>query len=100
MNNKLKAIILDAIKEEDEYNSSWTDQESFSYAWDRFINEYGWNIQRVGLVLAAQDWFQGLAMHVPFWDDDIEKQGFNPDSYWYQLATTFCQLHQQNFHLP
>ena len=100
MNAKLKEIILEAIKLEDAYQSSWSDQESFSYAWDRFINEYGWNIQRVGLVLAARDWFLGLSLHVPFWNDDIEERGFDSDSYWYQLATTFCQLHQGGFHLP
>ena len=100
MNAKLRAIILEATKLEDAYQPSWSDQESFNYAWDRFINEYGWNVQRVGLVLAALDWFQGLALHVPFWNDDIEERGFDPDTYWYHLATTFCQLHQQNFHLP
>lgn len=108
MDAKLKAIILAAIKREDDYQSSWSDQESFSYAWDRFINEYGWNIERVGLELAALDWFQGLALHVPYRDDDIEELGFDPNNelgfdpnnYWYQLAITFCLLHQQNFHLP
>ena len=93
MNAKLKAIILEAIKLEDDYQPSWSDQESFNYAWDRFINEYGWNVQRVGLVLAALDWFQGLALHVPFWDDDIKERGFDPEQYWSQLANTFTGLY-------
>ena len=100
MTAKLKAIILDAIKQEDEYQHDWTNQEAFNYAWNRFRSEKDWEIARKGLALAAQDWFQGLALHVPYWDDDIKERGFDPDCYWYHLAITFCQLHQQNFHLP
>tara|TARA_Y100001963_G_C6592982_1_gene358843 strand:+ start:235 stop:537 length:303 start_codon:yes stop_codon:yes gene_type:complete len=100
MNNKLKAIILDAIKQEDEYKTGWTNTEAFNYAWDRFTKEKGWEIARKGIAAAAIDWFQGLALHVPFWDDDIEERGFDPETYWQQLATTFLLMNQSKFYLP
>ena len=41
------------------------------------------------MVNAAVDWFQGIALHIPIWDSDIEELGFDPEKYWVQLAHTF-----------
>lgn len=90
---KLTTIILEAIKQEDEYQEGWTNQQALDYAFNRFNSEKDWEIARVGRTRAARDWFQGLAIHVPFWDDDIKERGFDPEQYWSQLANTFTGLY-------
>ena len=102
MNAKLTTIILDAIKQEDEYNPSWTTQESIQYAYNRFKEEEG-NIailRKESYTQAATNWFQGLALHVPYWDDEIEELGFNPETYWKDLACTLILMNQLKHHLP
>ena len=86
---KLKELILSAIKQEDEYQKEWTEAEAISYAQRRFLKEKDYEIKRVGMVNAAVDWFQGIALHIPIWNSDIEELGFDPEKYWVQLAHTF-----------
>ena len=86
---KLKELILSAIKQEDEYQKEWTEAEAISYAHKRFLQEKRWEIERTSMLEAAVDWFQGIALHIPIWDSDIEELGFDPEKYWIQLAHTF-----------
>ncbi len=86
---KLKELILSAIKQEDEYQKEWTEAEAISYAYKRFLQEKSWEIERTSMLEAAVSWFQGIAIHIPIWDSDIEELGFDPEKYWIQLAHTF-----------
>ena len=38
---------------------------------ERFENEYGWNIERKGRREAMIEWLSGLALMMPFYNDDI-----------------------------
>ena len=89
---KLKELILSAIKQEDEYQKEWTEAEALSYAHKRFLKEKSWEIERTSMLQAAVDWFQGIALHVPIWDSEIEELGFDPEKYWIQLAHTFLVI--------
>ena len=86
---KLKELILSAIKQEDEYQKEWTEAKAISYAQRRFLKEKSWEIERTSMLQAAGRGFQGIALHVPIWDSDIEELGFDPEKYWVQLAHTF-----------
>ena len=89
---KLKELILSAIKQEDEYQKEWTEAEALSYAHKRFLKEKSWEIERTSMLQAAVNWFQGIALHVPIWDSEIEELGFDPEKYWIQLAHTFLVI--------
>jgi len=67
-----KKYILECLKDEDVFiDKKPTDEELTNYLFDRFNSEYGWNIQRVGKQQALTDWLQGLAIHIPYYYEDI-----------------------------
>ena len=67
-----KKYILECLKTEDVFiDKKPTDEELTNYLFDRFNSEYGFNIQRVGKQQALTDWLQGLAIHIPYWEEDI-----------------------------
>ena len=67
-----KKYILECLKNEDVFiDKKPTDEELTNYLFDRFNSEYGFNIQRLGKQQALTDWLQGLAIHIPYWEEDI-----------------------------
>jgi hypothetical protein len=67
-----KEYILECLKTEDAFiGKQPTEEELIKYLFDRFYSEYGWLMERVGKQEALTDWLQGLAIHIPYWHDDI-----------------------------
>tara|TARA_R110000782_G_scaffold26378_1_gene67672 strand:+ start:111 stop:485 length:375 start_codon:yes stop_codon:yes gene_type:complete len=67
-----KKYVLECLKNEDIFTDKKpTDEELTNYLFDRFNSEYGFNIQRLGKQQALTDWLQGLAIHIPYWEEDI-----------------------------
>jgi hypothetical protein len=50
-----------------------TDAEKVRFLYDTFVSEYGWNLQRLGLVKALAEYFSGLpsCCTIAFYNDDI-----------------------------
>tara|TARA_R100000781_G_scaffold13712_3_gene11768 strand:+ start:1943 stop:2314 length:372 start_codon:yes stop_codon:yes gene_type:complete len=70
--NNYKNFILGCLKTEDVFiDEKPTDEELINYLFDRFNSEYGWSIERQGKQKALTDWLQGLAIHIPFYYEDI-----------------------------
>ena len=42
--------------------------------------------------MSLTEWFQGLAVDVPFWNSDIEALGLDSETYWDDLASTLINL--------
>ena len=58
--------------------------DKIAYLLAKFENECGFNTQRVGKQQAVADWLSGLALDIPFWNEDIIKLAvdmgsINPD---------------------
>ena len=67
-----KKYILECLKNEDIFiNKNPTDQELTNYLFDRFYSEYDFQIKRKGKQQALTDWLQGLAIHIPYYYEDI-----------------------------
>ena len=64
-----KRYILDRIYIEGKELAS--DQEKIDYLFNRFYSEYGWNIERYGKYKAMTEWLQGLALDIPYWNNEI-----------------------------
>ena len=70
------ACILDAIDNtgfEDcpYYTPCKSEKTKAKFLHGRFISEYGWNIEQVGLQNALTNWLQGLALNIPYMNHDI-----------------------------
>ena len=99
MSNKtLETILLNAIDDEilnNEYDGllSLQNAQSFNY-----VEKFEWlhkrfNLEsRYGQDMTLTEWFQGLAVNVPYWDSDIEALGLDSFTYWDDLATTLINL--------
>jgi|TARA_R110000772_G_scaffold7784_1_gene26177 hypothetical protein len=62
-----KAYILECISSEDDLiNQNLTDDEKINYLFDRFGNEYGFQIERMGENKAMAEWLSGLAINIPY----------------------------------
>lgn len=48
-----------------------TDAEKAAFSYARFMSEYGWRVKQVGEFKAVQDWLQGLALNIAFYNCDI-----------------------------
>ena len=61
---------------------------------DIFHSEKSWEIKKYGIYKASTSWFQGLpsACSVPFWNDEIESLGLNPETYWDELGEVFADM--------
>jgi hypothetical protein len=67
-----KAYILECISNEDDLiNKDLSDDEKINYLFDRFYNEYGFQIDRVGKYEAMSEWLSGLAINIPYTYSDI-----------------------------
>jgi hypothetical protein len=67
-----KKYILECLKTEDVFiDKQPTEEELINYLFDRFNREYRRSIERQGKQKALTDWLQGLAIHIPFYYEDI-----------------------------
>ena len=67
-----KRYILDTIDEVDCDDCNLkTDEDKINYIFNRFNNEYDWNIKRYGKVQAMTNWLQGLALNIPYMYHEI-----------------------------
>ena len=90
---KLQGLLLEAVDtaiEENDYSGEldlsnakeWDKQSKLEWVRRKFSQE----MNQVATVSNVTDWLQGLALDVPYWDDDIEELGFDSDTYWTDLA--------------
>lgn len=64
--------ILDAIDSDGFDNTPReTDAEKARFLHGRFMSEYGWRVDQVGLHKALIDWLQGLALNIAYMNVDI-----------------------------
>ena len=64
--------VLECLDSEDQFiDQEPTDQEKIEYLFNRFHSEYGHEINRVGKQSAMAEWLAGLAVNIPYWDEDI-----------------------------
>ena len=104
---KLKNILLDAITDDlindysefiereydnKEFNSNpnhWNDKEKFEFAYKRY--------QAEAVTEGVHDWLQGMALPVPYWNDDITDQGLNSETYWNDLSRVLIRENETMF---
>ena len=84
----LKEIILDAIKKEDDYNPNWTEIQSFRWLLDYALRSKSNTYKHHGAITALEDFFIGIGIHIPIWNEDIEKLNLGDKCYWTELALT------------
>ena len=84
----LKEIILDAIKNEDDYNPNWTEIQSFRWLLDTALRSKKYDYEKYGSVYALKEFFIGVGIHVPIWTNEIKELGYDDDTYWTDLALT------------
>ena len=70
--------ILETISDEEclsywscEKNDRLTREAKVYYIFDRFFYEMDFQIKRSGKLVAMTEWLQGLALNIPYWNDDI-----------------------------
>lgn len=68
---EVEEYVLKGITSEDKELK--TDKEKLVYAFNKFNNEYGYNIKRIGLYKAFSEWLSGLALDYDFYNFDILK---------------------------
>ena len=108
-----KKYILECLKTEDAFiGKQPTEDELINYLFDRFNSEYRWSIERQGKQKALTDWLQGLAIHIPFYYEDIINLAIemgsideNPnlklsqkvcDNYWSFMANAILSFEPKN----
>ena len=102
---KLKNILLDAITDDlentingatrltplaKEMGFDLSDKEKFKYAYNRYKAE-------VGDFESVEYWLLGLALPVPYWNDDITDQGLNSETYWNDLSRVLIRENETMF---
>lgn len=98
MSKTIETILLNAIDNEiqsKEYDGllSLQNAQSFNY-----VEKFEWLHKRYnfesnyGQDMSLTEWFQGLAIDIPFWNSDIENLGLDSSTYWDDLATTLINL--------
>jgi len=75
-----KNYILNCIELDSEGNPLTSDKDKIKYLFDRFNSEYGWNIKRQGKQGAMAEWLSGMAIDIPYWNDDIVDLAVNMGS--------------------
>tara|TARA_R100001015_G_C4592676_1_gene148070 strand:- start:582 stop:1100 length:519 start_codon:yes stop_codon:yes gene_type:complete len=65
--------ILDTINEEINGKPLINTKDKISYIFERFYNEYGWNIKQQGKSKAMTEWLSGLALNIVYTYSDIIK---------------------------
>lgn len=98
MSKTIETLLLNAIDDEilnNEYDGllSLQNAQSFNY-----VEKFEWLHKRFNLEsnygrdMSLTEWFQGLAVNIPYWNDDIENLGLDSSTYWDDLATTLINL--------
>ena len=98
MSKTIETVLLNAIDNEIQNNDydgllSLQNAQSFNY-----VEKFEWlhtrfNLEsNYGQYMSLTEWFQGLAVDVPFWNSDIEALGLDSSTYWDDLATTLISL--------
>jgi len=88
---RLRSVLLKAIKEDLKNNDydifdlsnykKWNDKQYFQFAFKRYQFE-------VGGFESIEYWLSGLALPIPYWNEDIENLGLYPKTYFSDLAYT------------
>tara|TARA_B100001094_G_scaffold286228_1_gene300845 strand:+ start:803 stop:1213 length:411 start_codon:yes stop_codon:yes gene_type:complete len=95
MKTSLTTLILDAIEFEldsNEYSNgldnsnwqSWNDKEKFQWCYNLWYSNLGQD--------DIENWLRGLAIPIPYWNDEIENLGHNSETYWTDCA---CEIVNQ-----
>lgn len=98
MSKTIETLLLNAIDNEIQNNDydgllSLQNAQSFNY-----VDKFEWLHKRYnfesnyGQDMSLVEWFQGLAIDIPFWNSDIENLGLDSATYWDDLATTLINL--------
>ena len=61
-----REYILNCVELDNEGELLKTDQEKINYIFNRFNDEYSWNIERVGKFRAMSEWLSGLALPIEY----------------------------------
>jgi hypothetical protein len=94
---KAQEVLLSSIDQTGFESCEYYNPESpIKFCHDRFLAEYGHEVSQVGTQKAVTNWLQGLALAIPFYNDDI-KATFNIedkhlDNYWSYMASTLIQM--------
>lgn len=72
-NDFYEKVIINAISTDgfDLVKQPKTTKEKLEFLKERFQSEYGYAINRIGYQDAMRDWYQGLAIDIPFYNNDI-----------------------------
>ena len=62
--------LMECLSGYDEYTGT-RPKDILEYIFKRFYSEYSYNIERSGKHRAMTDWLQGLALPIPFYNDEI-----------------------------
>jgi len=98
---RLKSILLNAIKQDLDNNDYDNEDLSVYKKWHKW-NKEGLNIKdkyyfqfafkkyeiEVGDFESIEYWLSGLALPIPYWNEDIENLGLYPKTYFKDLAYT------------
>lgn len=57
------------------FTNSKDENELLKFAYNRFIVEKGWQVEREGIRKALNDWLSGLALNIAFYNHEILKLG-------------------------
>ena len=60
----------------------WSRKDKLNWVRKKFIQEMDQTLTVPNVVF----WLQGLALDIPYWDDDIKELGFDSDTYWEDVA--------------
>ena len=69
--------ILDAIDENLDGESITLTSDKIKYGRERFASEFQWSVKRYGKVQSLTDWLQGLALNVPYNNNEILENAKN-----------------------
>ena len=87
----LEGLIIEACLLEEGFESA-TIGQALVNATKRFHSEYSWHISKQGRLKACEEWLAGLALNVPYWNNEIEEMGLNSETYFRDLAKAFLSL--------
>jgi len=72
----------------------WSEKDKLAFAYRRYQREVGDQQKRFhhderSIISTVVYWLQGLALPVPYWNEDIQELGIEPNDYWDDLARVF-----------
>jgi hypothetical protein len=71
----INAIDTQGFENCEYYTNSDNDSDLLKFAYNRFMSEKGWQVEREGITQAVNDWLSGLALNVVFYNHEILKLG-------------------------